>query len=400
MVTKQKSLRENTFKPRRGLAMFLMVVCCITISIGPLLFRNIENADIWQINIYRSVSWISALLIILLFKYRLSIISKITAIGRWGVIAGIFLASAQIFYMHALDNTSVANVVFILSAIPFVTAIIAYLFIKEKIQFATVLMMAFAAIGIFIMVSEGVNSGNAFGNIMAIITLLCFSCFPVILRNNRHIDMLPTLLVPALIIGLVGLIVKGNEIQISSNDLVLSFIWGGLLNGFAHSIFIIATRHLLAAEITLFMLLEFTLGPLWVWFFIGETPASNTILGGSIVMSAIALLTFYELLKRKKLNNIIKEIGWNENLNYKENINDKNISKPMTKIPNEDVSLQEREEIKNSDEQITKKIAKEVEKQLIPSLNNWMDKNLKKVLQKNIKDQVNDLKKSNTKNAE
>jgi len=111
-------------------------------------------------------------------------------------------------------------------------------------------------------------------------------------------------------------------------------------------------------------------------------------------------LTFYELLKRKKLNNIIKEIGWNENLNYKENINDKNISKPMTKIPNEDVSLQEREEIKNSDEQITKKIAKEVEKQLIPSLNNWMDKNLKKVLQKNIKDQVNDLKKSNTKNAE
>ena len=400
MVTKQKSLRENTFKPRRGLAMFLMVVCCITISIGPLLFRNIENADIWQINIYRSVSWISALLIILLFKYRLSIISKITAIGRWGVIAGIFLASAQIFYMHALDNTSVANVVFILSAIPFVTAIIAYLFIKEKIQFATVLMMAFAAIGIFIMVSEGVNSGNAFGNIMAIITLLCFSCFPVILRNNRHIDMLPTLLVPALIIGLVGLIVKGNEIQISSNDLVLSFIWGGLLNGFAHSIFIIATRHLLAAEITLFMLLEFTLGPLWVWFFIGETPASNTILGGSIVMSAIALLTFYELLKRKKLNNIIKEIGWNENLNYKENINDKNISKPMTKIPNEDASLQERKEIKNSDEQITKKIAKEVEKLLIPSLNNWMDKNLKKVLQKNIKDQVNDLKKSNTKNAE
>ena len=400
MVTKQKSLRENTFKPRRGLAMFLMVVCCITISIGPLLFRNIENADIWQINIYRSVSWISALLIILLFKYRLSIISKITAIGRWGVIAGIFLASAQIFYMHALDNTSVANVVFILSAIPFVTAIIAYLFIKEKIQFATVLMMAFAAIGIFIMVSEGVNSGNAFGNIMAIITLLCFSCFPVILRNNRHIDMLPTLLVPALIIGLVGLIVKGNEIQISSNDLVLSFIWGGLLNGFAHSIFIIATRHLLAAEITLFMLLEFTLGPLWVWFFIGETPASNTILGGSIVMSAIALLTFYELLKRKKLNNIIKEIGWNENLNYKENINDKNISKPMTEISNKDASLQERKEIKNSDEQITKKIAKEVEKQLIPSLNNWMDKNLKKVLQKNIKDQVNDLKKSNTKNAE
>ena len=79
-------------------------------------------------------------------------------------------------------------------------------------------MMAFAAIGIIIMVSEGINSGNAFGNSKAIITLLCFSCFPVILRNNRHIDMLPTLLVPALIIGITGLIIKGNQIQISNND--------------------------------------------------------------------------------------------------------------------------------------------------------------------------------------
>ena len=206
MSSQQNTLKAKTANTKRGFAMFLMIVCCITISIGPLLFRNMESADIWQINIYRSVSWISALLIILLFKYRLAILSKILAIGRWGVIAGTFLASAQIFYMHALDNTTVANVLFILSAIPFVTAIIAYLFIKEKIKLPTIFMMAFAAIGIIIMVSEGINSGNAFGNSMAIITLLCFSCFPVILRNNRHIDMLPTLLVPALIIGITGLL--------------------------------------------------------------------------------------------------------------------------------------------------------------------------------------------------
>ena len=392
MVSQQNTLKDKTGNPRRGFAMFLMIICCITISIGPLLFRNMENADIWQINIYRSVSWISALIIILLFKYRLAIFSKILAIGRWGVIAGTFLACAQIFYMHALDNTTVANVLFILSAIPFVTAIIAYLFIKEKIKLPTILMMAFAAIGITIMVSEGINSGNAFGNTMAIITLLCFSCFPVILRNNRHIDMLPTLLVPALIIGITGLIIKGNQIQISNNDLVLSCIWGGLLNGFAHSIFIIATRHLLAAEITLFMLLEFSLGPLWVWYFIGETPAVNTLLGGSIVMTAIAFLTFYELLKRRKLNNIIKDIGWDESSdNNKIEINN---NKSEDKFSNEEMrAMKEIQTIKNSDDQISEKIGLEVEKQIIPSLHNWMDKNLKKMLKKNIEDQFNNLKK-------
>ena len=82
MSSQQNTLKAKTANTKRGFAMFLMIVCCITISIGPLLFRNMESADIWQINIYRSVSWISALLIILLFKYRSAIFSKILAIGR------------------------------------------------------------------------------------------------------------------------------------------------------------------------------------------------------------------------------------------------------------------------------------------------------------------------------
>ncbi len=386
-ITKDIKTNNKLALPKRGWAMFLMIVCCVTISIGPLLFRNMENADIWQISIYRSISWITALLIILFFKYRLEILKQIFAIGRWGVIAGVFLASAQIFYMHALDNTTVANVMFILSAIPFVTAITAFLFIKEKIKLPTILMMMIAVIGIFIMVSEGVKSGNVFGNLMALITLLCFSCFPVILRNNRHIDMLPTLLVPAVIIGLVGLMIKGSDLTVSSNDLALSFIWGGLLNGFAHSIFIIATRHLLAAEITLFMLLEFTLGPLWVWSFIGETPSINTLIGGGIVMAAIATLTVYELLKRRKLNNIIQDIGWNDDLETK--ISSKKVfSEGEVKMTNGTDNFQNEDENKEIlDDHLREKIRSELQGLLLPSLNKWMDQNLSKIIKHNFEEQ-------------
>jgi len=386
-ITKDIKTNNKPALPKRGWAMFLMIVCCITISIGPLLFRNMENADIWQISIYRSISWITALLIILFFKYRLEILKQIFAIGRWGVIAGVFLASAQIFYMHALDNTTVANVMFILSAIPFVTAITAFLFIKEKIKLPTILMMMIAVIGIFIMVSEGVKSGNVFGNLMALITLLCFSCFPVILRNNRHIDMLPTLLVPAVIIGLVGLMIKGSDLTVSSNDLALSFIWGGLLNGFAHSIFIIATRHLLAAEITLFMLLEFTLGPLWVWSFIGETPSINTLIGGGIVMAAISTLTVYELLKRRKLNNIIQDIGWNDDLETK-NSSKKVFSEGEVKMTNGTDNFQNEDENKEIlDDHLREKIRSELQGLLLPSLNKWMDQNLSKIIKHNFEEQ-------------
>ena len=399
-----KNQLETKIKPSqtgttaRGWGMFLMIICCITISTSPLIFRSMENADIWQINIYRSFSWISALSLILLVKYRTKIINKIFAIGRWGILAGVFLASAQTCYIYALDNTTVANVVFILSAVPFVTALIAYIFLKEIIKTPTIVMMFFAVIGIFIMVNEGVNTGNTFGNIMAILTLLCFACFPVILRKNRHIDMIPTLIVPAIIIGVIGFIIKGNDILISNNDMALSFIWGGILNGIAHSIFIIATRHLMAAEITLFMLLEFSLAPLWVWYFIGETPAVNTLYGGSIVMSALALLTFYELLKRRKLNIIIKDIGWKED-SKRTTIDEPNI-KISKKISNEELSImKENQTIKNFDDQISEKIGLEIEKLIIPSLNHWMDNNLKKMLKKNIEDQFNDLKKEKKSNG-
>ena len=396
LETKIKTSQTGT--TTRGWGMFLMIICCITISTSPLIFRSVENADIWQINIYRSFSWISALSLILLVKYRTKIINKIFAIGRWGILAGVFLASAQTCYIYALDNTTVANVVFILSAVPFVTALIAYIFLKEIIKTPTIVMMFFAVIGIFIMVNEGVNTGNTFGNIMAILTLLCFACFPVILRKNRHIDMIPTLIVPAIIIGVIGFIIKGNDILISNNDMALSFIWGGILNGIAHSIFIIATRHLMAAEITLFMLLEFSLAPLWVWYFIGETPAVNTLYGGSIVMSALALLTFYELLKRRKLNIIIKDIGWKED--SKRTIIDEPNIKISKKISNEELSImKENQTIKNFDDQISEKIGLEIEKQIIPSLNHWMDNNLKKMLKKNIEDQFNDLKKEKKSNG-
>ena len=396
LETKIKTSQTGT--TTRGWGMFLMIICCITISTSPLIFRSVENADIWQINIYRSFSWISALSLILLVKYRTKIINKIFAIGRWGILAGVFLASAQTCYIYALDNTTVANVVFILSAVPFVTALIAYIFLKEIIKTPTIVMMFFAVIGIFIMVNEGVNTGNTFGNIMAILTLLCFACFPVILRKNRHIDMIPTLIVPAIIIGVIGFIIKGNDILISNNDMALSFIWGGILNGIAHSIFIIATRHLMAAEITLFMLLEFSLAPLWVWYFIGETPAVNTLYGGSIVMSALALLTFYELLKRRKLNIIIKDIGWKED--SKRTIIDEPNIKISKKISNEELSImKENQTIKNFDDQISEKIGLEIEKQITPSLNDWMDNNLKKMLKKNIEDQFNDLKKEKKSNG-
>ena len=97
---------------------------------------------------------------------------------------------------------------------------------------------------------------------------------------------------------LIALIFTWDDLLISWNDLLLCFVLGGLLSATVNTLFIIAAKHLFAAELTLFMLLEFTLGPIWVWIFVNEVPTRWTLTGGSIVISAVLLKSVSELRKR------------------------------------------------------------------------------------------------------
>jgi drug/metabolite transporter (DMT)-like permease len=51
---------------------------------------------------------------------------------------------------------------------------------------------------------------------------------------------------------------------------------------------VLASRALLAPELALLGLLEVVLGPLWAWLGAGETPAQATLLGGALVLVALA----------------------------------------------------------------------------------------------------------------
>lgn len=286
---------RNAVVPRRGFAMGLMVACCVVLSFDGLILRNMEDADAWQLNFYRSVALMGVISVILVFQYRQSTVSYVRRIGYPGLIGGAMLAAAGICFLQALTHTTVANTLFTMSAIPFITAALARIFLKERLQRITLITMFVAAIGIFVMIAEGVGIGSIYGNAMALTTAICFSSFTVIVRCYREIDMLPTLLVSGLLIGLVGLLMRGDDLAIPLNDILLSFLWGGLLSGFANWTFIVATRHLVAAEVTLFTLLEFALGPVWVWLFVGETPTWGTLVGGAMIMASVAVLVSVEL---------------------------------------------------------------------------------------------------------
>ncbi len=291
---------QHSIDSRHGYAMLIMMAGSIAISFGGLVQRNIEVADAWQTIFFRSLGMLIAIAVIIAFRYRGRVLSIVTGVGHMGLLGGLLLSVAGITFVQALTHTTIANALFILGAIPFFAAFFARIFLGEKLRRTTMFTMLGAAAGLGIMVIQGINVGSGFGNAMALITAVSFALYAIIVRYKRQTEMLPVMLISSVLVIVITLLVKSGDMAIPMRDILLCLFWGGCLSGFVNTAFIIASRHLAAAEVTLIMLLEFALGPIWVWMFIGETPSFWTVLGGSLIILAVALRAIFELINKPK----------------------------------------------------------------------------------------------------
>jgi len=283
----------------RNLSILLLLTGSVGISFGGLIMRNINNADPWQITFYRSLAFLFSITLVLIYRHKSDILTSIKKIGYTGITGAFFLMLAQTLYVQSFAHTSIANAVFTFSTIPFISAFLAFIFLKEKISSTTIVTMFFAFIGIFIMIKDGLETGGFYGNIIALICAFSFSTFVIILRKSRNNDMLPVNLISSVLALIVSFAISLGEINVPIQDILLCFLWGGVLSGFVNSVFVYSTRYLQASEATLFMLLEFSLGPFWVWIFLNETITQEAFFGGIIVMLSVAVYSFFEIKKTK-----------------------------------------------------------------------------------------------------
>ena len=283
----------------RGYAMALMLFGSLVISFSGLLIRNINLADTWEINFYRSLAFGFTISLLLTFKYGKIAPQKVKLIGLPGIFAAVLMALAGITFLQAINNTTVAATTFTLCIIPFLTSIMARLFLGERVAKSTMLTMVVAAFGILLMFAQGFGAGSHYGNIMALLCAVAFSGYATVVRSNKGLDMLPALILSNIIIILIVLLVTKGNLLIPFKDLLLCFILGGILSATVNTLFVIASKYLLAAELTLFMLLEFTFGPIWVWIFVNEIPSKSTLIGGLVITFSVIFKSIFDLRKSR-----------------------------------------------------------------------------------------------------
>jgi len=288
----------------RGGAIVLMILGAVAISLGGLIVRSLMTNDAAIINFYRSVALVGTTSLIIALWQRDGFFKQIVGIGLNGLVAGVLLGCAGITFLMALLHTTVANTVLVTSSTPLLSAILAYLFLGERLSRSTLIAIATAFTGVSIMVVSGLGTALSFGNFMAVATAVGYAIYAVALRSGRDRDMMPTIIVAGLVVLIFSLFQSGGDLAISKKDLLLCLIWGGLFSATAHWFLVIASKQLAAAELSLFMLLEVALAPLWVWIFVSETPSATTFFGGSLIFVGLLISIWREANSRDGLTGV------------------------------------------------------------------------------------------------
>ena len=280
----------NSIEQRRGLIfVFMAGVLWSTVGLG---IRMIDEATVWQILLYRSISLSLFLATVIYLRSGGNLIKVVKAAGLPGCIAGLALVGAYSGGIYGIQSTSVANAMLLFASAPFMAAILGWIFLREIVRKATWVAILFAILGIGIMVQDKTEGGVALlGNLAALGSAFGFAVFTVALRWGRSGDMLPAVFLSgifAIFITSSICLLSGLSFQISVNDTSISMGMGVFQVGAGLVLYTLGSKTLPAAELTLLSLAEVLLGPLWVYLFLNEVATLNTLLGGLVLLLAIA----------------------------------------------------------------------------------------------------------------
>ena len=271
-------------------------------SFGPLVVRYMDspNQVPWQYIFGRGLTIFILLNLYLYFEEGAKFWKNYLKIGTSGILGGSGLGIAMISFIYSITNTTAAITLLCLAAMPFFTALLAFIFLKEQISFNVWISILIATIGIIIMALGNSQENSLIGFIFGITSSIGFSVFSVTLRWRKETPKFTTVAFAGFFCFIFAtiIILSKNQVFFSTSYNSSLFSLHGILVCLGLILYSIGSKAIPAAELTLLSLTEVIGGIFWVWlplFGINEVPDSNTIIGGFFLFIS---LFYYSLIMR------------------------------------------------------------------------------------------------------
>ncbi len=269
-------------------------------SFGPYVVRNINQPETvhWQYLFTRGLVIFTLLNVYLYFEEGKEFVKNYKKIGFSGLIGGLGLATAMITFIWSITNTTAAITLLCLAAMPFITALLGFLFLKEEISLNVWIAIFIASIGILIMALGNNENNSLVGLVLGLASAVGFSAFSVSLRWRKETPKFTTVALAGLFCFLISsaVLFSNNMNFLSSSKNESLFALHGTIVCLGLILYSIASKNIPAAELTLLSLTEVIGGIFWVWLpwlGINEIPSTNTIIGGFLIFLSIM---YYSLL--------------------------------------------------------------------------------------------------------
>jgi drug/metabolite transporter (DMT)-like permease len=270
---------------QRYLGWTLVALSAVAWSTAGFFTRLIEE-DVWTILFWRGVFGGLALALMVVVQSRGAVIKAYGGLGGMGLLLAVISGLGMIAFLSSLRLTTVADVYVIYATVPFITAGVAWLILRERTSWIILAASALALVGVVVTLSGASYGGSLLGQFIALLMTLTMALMTVILRWKRDIPVVPALGLSAWVAAFISFWFC-DPFDVSASDLALLAVFGLTQSALGLLLFGMGSRLIPSAEATLITALDVPLAPLWVWLTFGEMPSPYTLLGGAIVLAAV-----------------------------------------------------------------------------------------------------------------
>ena len=282
---------------------FLALLGALILTPDTLLMRLSELSG-GQMVAWRATQAGSIFFIIGLFPFLLSRNGEKPKIWRKSFVALVFVQMANVFcFAYGIYFAPVAIVLIAVATVPVFSIILGAVVLKEAVDMRTWTIVIIVFFGVTLSVIGDINSYDIFnlssilGGLCGLVVAFSLACNFVIIRKDKEVAFPLALGTGGILCGLLAFYFWPSASEINLKGMFYISITGLLILPLSFILLSRASRMTPASNVSIIMLLETILGPLWVWTFTNESPKFLTIIGGTIVILA---LTYFFSIKSSK----------------------------------------------------------------------------------------------------
>ena len=277
-------MAEVRSQQRLGIA--LVVAAAIAWSTAPF-FTRLLPYDSWTILFWRGLFASGMIVAILLMLQGRAGLRDLTRMSKSGWLVASLSAAAMIAFIPSLQLTGVANVAIIIATGPFVTAALAWVWLREVPHLRTMVASVVALCGVAVIVGSARVGSDILGVALACFMTLAIAAMTVLLRRHKDTSMVAAAALSNILGSIVSIPFAHGITGVTGADILILAMFGCLQVALGLTLFFLGSRLLPSGQAALISTLETPLMPFWIWVAFAEVPTLRVLVGGALVMGAV-----------------------------------------------------------------------------------------------------------------